>query len=60
MNYNQLSDEAKEVLKGMVAFCINRGYKMGMDEGIKEWTQNGNIKSKHDFRQQLENFSKDY
>jgi len=60
MDYDQLSAEAKEVLKGMVAFCINHGYKMGMDEGIKKWAQNGDIKIKHDFREQLEKFSKGY
>ncbi len=35
MKFNELSTEAKATLKGMVAFCIERGYAMGQDEGIK-------------------------
>lgn len=34
MTYDQLSDEAKETLKGMVEYCINGGIRMGMDEGV--------------------------
>lgn len=31
--YNSLSDDAKSTLVGMVEFCVNQGYCMGMDEG---------------------------
>ncbi len=34
MEYENLSDEAKEVLKLMVELCLNRSYCMGMDEGV--------------------------
>lgn len=54
MEYDQLSDEAKEVLKNMVGYCINRGFKMGMDEGIKDFA----TMEKHEFREQLEKFIK--
>lgn len=56
MQYEQLSDEAKESLKGMVAFCINRGYCMGQDEGIKVFADEGVEEVKHDFRNELETF----
>lgn len=56
MKYDQLSDEVKEVLKSMVGFCINHGYKMGMDEGFIDYDK----KKKHEFRKQLEAFSKNY
>ena len=51
MEWDQLSDEAKEVAKGMIEFCINKGYCMGMDEGFKDEDH------KHDFRLELERFS---
>lgn len=34
LTYEQLSDEAKEVLSGMVEFCLDHSYCMGMDEGV--------------------------
>ena len=48
MDYENLSDEAKETLKGMAEFCINHGYCMGMDEGRDE---NG---KKHGFVVEIE------
>ena len=56
MQYEQLSDEAKESLKAMVEFCINRGYCMGQDEGIKVFADEGVEGVKHDFRNELESF----
>ena len=35
-DYNELSEEAKEVVKGMVEYCLNNGCCMGMDEGDKD------------------------
>ena len=55
MRYDQLSDEAKEVLKSMVGFCIDYGYKMDMDGGFMDYEQ----QEKHEFRKQLEEFSKE-
>ncbi len=52
MEYNDLSEEAKEVLKGMVEHCLNRCLCMGMDEGV-----NYNDEP-HEFRRQLELFVK--
>lgn len=51
MKFDELSDEAKETIKGMVSFCINHGYRMGMDEGINS------DDSKKPFRQELESFA---
>ena len=34
MVYENLTDEAKDVLKGMVEYCINHKVQMGMDEGV--------------------------
>lgn len=48
--YEDLTDEAKETLKGMVEYCINHGIGMGMDEGLDI---NNN---KKEFRAQLEAF----
>lgn len=56
MQYQQLSDEAKETLKGMVEFCIERGYCMGQDEGIKVFAEEGVKEVKHEFRNELESF----
>lgn len=53
MEYNDLSDEAKEVVKSMVYHCINIGACMGMDEGFK----NVSGTKKHKFREELEAFS---
>ena len=47
-----MSDEAKEVLIGMVAYCINNCIGMGMDEGLNE---DG---SPQPFRAELEEFIK--
>lgn len=52
MNYEHLSEEAKEVLKGMVEHCINLGYCMGMDEGIKDF----DTQERQPFREELEKF----
>lgn len=54
MNYNDLSDEAKETLKGMVEYCINYGICMGMDEGIDY--SNDEDGEPHQFRKELEAF----
>lgn len=51
--YNELSEESKETLKGMVYHCINRGLCMGMFEGFHP---NG---SKEAFRKELEHFIRD-
>ena len=56
MQYEKLSDEAKETLKGMVEFCINRNYCMGQDEGIKVFADDGVEEVKHGFRNELEEF----
>ncbi len=51
--YEDLSDEAKVDVKGMVEYCINHGVVMGMDEGYVDYEQ----KIKHPFRIELEKFS---
>lgn len=51
MDYDKLSNEAKETLKGMVEHCINHGIGMGMDEGYHD------DDSKREFRKELESFS---
>lgn len=56
MTYNELSDEAKSTLKGMVEFCINQGYSMGMDEGIIQHKEDDKPEIKHPFRKELEAF----
>jgi len=54
MEYEKLTDEAKDVVKSMVKFCIEHGYCMGMDEGI-------NLKTgkPHRFLYQLKKFVAD-
>lgn len=52
MDYSDLSEEAKEVLKVMVEYCINNCLCMGMDEGIACFDAG----KKHEFRQELEKF----
>ena len=52
MHYNELSKDAQETLKGMVEYCIENDYCMGMDKGFRK---NG---QKRSFRVQLEKFSK--
>lgn len=42
MKFDDLSPEAQETVKGMVEFCINAGYCMGMEEGRTpdgEWNE---------------------
>ena len=51
MEYDNMSDEAKETVKGMVEFCIKHGYCMGMNQGINE------SDNKEKFRIELEAFS---
>lgn len=53
MDFSELSDEAKEVAKVMIAYCINNGICMGMDEGFESF----NPDVKHQFRKELECFS---
>ncbi len=50
MDYSELTDDAKETLKGMVEFCINNGFCMGMNEGLNE------DYTKKQFRLELEKF----
>ncbi|MGL5393377.1 MAG: hypothetical protein ACRDA8_18700 [Shewanella sp.] len=50
MEYEQLSREAKAVLKTMVEYCLNNNVCMGMDEGFKK---DGRPRS---FRKQLREF----
>jgi hypothetical protein len=50
-NFHEMSKDAQETAKGMIEFCINNGYCMGMDEG---WTKHDR---KRAFRKQLEEFS---
>jgi hypothetical protein len=50
MEYSELSEEAKETLKGMVEFCINNAIGMGMDEGFNA------DDTKKEFRKELELF----
>ena len=51
LSFEELSDEAQTDVRYMVEFCINQGYCMGMDEGLKE---DG---SALPFRKELEEFS---
>lgn len=52
MEYQNLSQEAKDSLKAMVDYCLRHGIAMGMDEGY-ECPETG---KKHDFRVELEAF----
>jgi hypothetical protein len=54
MDYENLSDEAREVVKSMVYHCINQGACMGMDEGFCSFDE---PEKKHPFRIELEKFS---
>lgn len=56
MLYEQLSDDAKQTLKGMVEYCIERGLCMGMDEGIEVFADGDTKEVKHVFRNELEKF----
>lgn len=46
LQYDQLSQEAKEVVRSMVYHCINQGQCMGMDEGFVSFD---NPEKKHPF-----------
>jgi len=46
-----LSDEALEIAKGMIAFCLAHGYRTGMDEGFDK------NERPHLWRRELEIFS---
>lgn len=52
MTYDQLSDEAKEILQGMVEFCVRNRICMGMDCG--EDMETG---KDHNFVEELRQFS---
>lgn len=56
MDYNELSDEAKEVVKAMVDHCIHQSIRMGQDEGCETWDEDGEPIKKHQFRIELEKF----
>lgn len=51
MDYQDLTEDGKSSVKWMVEFCINRGYCMGMGEGLDD---KGHPKPA---RQELEQFS---
>ncbi len=48
--FNSLSMEAREVIVGMVAYCLNHGIGMGQDEGL----QAPDYKKPQPFRKELE------
>lgn len=50
MDYKDLSNDSKETINSMVAYCIERGYFMGMSEGYRK---DG---SKDSTRTELESF----
>lgn len=49
--FDNLSEESQMVAKEMIEFCINHGYRMGMDEGMNP---DGTPKN---FRTELEKWS---
>jgi hypothetical protein len=51
-----LSEDALETVKSMVEFCVNRGYCMGMDEGIDTFGDWGNKEVKSQLRLELDAF----
>lgn len=53
MKFEGMSEEAQEVAKQMIDYCINHGIGMGMDEGIADFDSG----TKHNLRQELELFS---
>lgn len=53
MNFNELSDEAKGVAIGMIEFCLENHYCMGMNEGF---LLNDEVEQKEAFRIELEKF----
>ena len=56
MLFENLSEEAKECVMGMVEHCVNQGIYMGMDEGFEVLPENGCKGKKHAFRKELEAF----
>lgn len=57
MKYEDLSDEAKEVIKDMVYFCICNGFRMGRDEGLEEFGDCEMPAKPRPFRKELEEFA---
>ena len=51
MKYEDLTEDAKETIKGMIHYCINNCVGMGMDEGLNS------DDTKKPFRKELEEFS---
>lgn len=61
LKYENLSQEAKETLIGMVEFCINNGFCMGMDEGLDfDSTDDLESRKPQPFRAELEKFVQYY
>ena len=55
--FSELSNEAQETAKGMIEFCIENGYCMGMDEGLTFKDDEGSsINGVQPFRAELEEF----
>lgn len=52
MKFEALSEEAKEVITGMLDYCLNHGIGMGQDEGIECFETN----QKYGFRLEIERF----
>ena len=50
LEWEDLSENAKSTAKGMIEYCIECGYRMGMDEGFTKHDR------KRSFRVQLEKF----
>jgi hypothetical protein len=55
--YEDLSQEASDVIDGMIGYCLNRSVAMGMDKGFKS-DEGFDGEHKHDFRLELEQFIK--
>jgi len=53
MKYENLTDESKSVIAGMIKFCVNYKYCLGMNEGID------NNDKKLPFIMELESFIRD-
>ncbi|OQX14075.1 MAG: hypothetical protein BWK73_10475 [Thiothrix lacustris] len=50
-NWNQLSNEAKDSIYMMIEYCVERGIRLGMDEGMRK---DGKPKK---FRKEIEEFA---
>ncbi len=50
IKFEDMSKDAQSTARGMIEYCIEQGFRMGMDEGL---TKNGR---KRAFRRQLEAF----